>query len=241
MTELMIITSLVVFLIIVISVIRIVSIKHENKRITTYMAYMEALYSDIEERVNIVRKYRHDLSKHICMLEILTAKDGDSKELKKYIREHRSQYDSVVADTDTGDDILDTLIHIKRVECNGKNIVLNISVESGCCDFLDETDKVGLLSNLLDNAIEATERLPKGSKHDISLDLYNEDNNVVVKLTNSIAKGKKLSFVTQKRDKIIHGIGTKVIEDIIVKYNGSRELNIDEANGVLKDKIVLVR
>lgn len=208
----------------------------------SYMEYMEELYEGIDEWVSTVRKYRHDLSKHIQMLEVLTSGDKDAEEIKGYIQNQKETYDKLNAkNTVAGDDILDTLLHIKKEECERKSIYLKITVEEDSCNFMEETDKVGLLLNLLDNAIEATERLPKGNGNGINVSIFKEKDNTIISVMNHIPKGKRFSFLTQKKEPECHGIGTRIIEEIITKYRGYRETEPDEDCGLLKDKIVLQR
>lgn len=45
---------------------------------------------------------------------------------------------------------------------------------------------------------------------------------------------KNNNFITNKKDKSMHGIGLKNIKDTVYKYNGEIKINFDEDKFVLK-------
>ena len=97
--------------------------------------------------------------------------------------------------------------------------------------FIIDDDLVAMLSNLLDNAVEAA----KNSKNAyINLSVKNEKSFVVLRVVNSCAvapeaNGKLLK--TTKNDASVHGYGTKSIRKTAKKYNGICEWHYDETEG----------
>lgn len=230
---------ILILLIIIINIIRIYLIKKENLQIEKRLKYMEQLRVGVELKVDEIRKYRHDLSKHVNMLKILIAKDCDFDEIKSYIQENMAEQ---VSDTsENRDDILNTLLYIKKKECVEKNISLDLSVQAGCCDFMAEADKVGLFLNLLENALEATEKISDFSRRRISLSICNEDDELMIRLINPVLKTESLSFVSKKKDKDLHGFGTRIIKDILDKYSGVRNTRLDISNGMWIDELRMTK
>lgn len=90
-------------------------------------------------------------------------------------------------------------------------------------------DLVIFLSNLLDNAIEACERMEQREQARIILKMQYKMSNLVVLIKNtydghldgqSEKQKKYASLPTSKEDKAAHGIGMKNVMDIVDKYNG---------------------
>jgi sensor histidine kinase regulating citrate/malate metabolism len=99
------------------------------------------------------------------------------------------------------------------------NVILPASVE------VNTDDMVVILGNLLDNAIEACERV-KGAKY-IKLFMNYEAGCVIIRITNNFDKiintnGREL--VTRKKDKTLHGLGIKSVKSTVEKYNGITEI-----------------
>ena len=90
---------------------------------------------------------------------------------------------------------------------------------------LDDQDVVILLSNLLDNAIEAT---AKETAHKvIKIKLLNKNDTVIISISNRISKPVKIvngMIQTSKSDKENHGIGLNNIMTIVKKYDGDARM-----------------
>ena len=89
---------------------------------------------------------------------------------------------------------------------------------------VSSSDWVVMLGNLLDNAFEAGKQC-EGEKRKIVLRIFMEkDGNVcVVKLKNHFVRKPrrhKSAFISTKKEKGLHGIGIKSVENTIEKYNG---------------------
>ena len=99
---------------------------------------------------------------------------------------------------------------------------------------VSESDIVTILSNILDNAIEATEKcntkkmvVLQISKHDQERLLFIDSSNTC--LQESLVEGKRY---TTKDDKVNHGYGISNIKYVVEKNNG--ECIIDQKDGLFR-------
>lgn len=88
-----------------------------------------------------------------------------------------------------------------------------------------------MLCNLLDNAIEASEKCADKSPITVRIYMENQGHSCVTKIVNShngklIRKGNL--FVTTKDAKGIHGVGLQSVERTARKYNGLLELFVED-------------
>lgn len=85
---------------------------------------------------------------------------------------------------------------------------------------ITEYELVSLFANLLDNAIEAAE---KTEKKEIHLSMEKQQGYLRIVLRNSKLESInpiKSDFKTTKANKKLHGIGNRIIRDIVNNHNG---------------------
>ena len=85
--------------------------------------------------------------------------------------------------------------------------------------YVLEKDMISLLGNLLDNAIEACEKITDGKKC-LKFGMLCFNQSLVISTENSTNSGP-IDFSTTKPDKNRHGFGYKSIQKIVRKYHGS--------------------
>ena len=85
-----------------------------------------------------------------------------------------------------------------------------------------------LLGNLLDNAIEACEKLTENKV--IQFKMVLEDDQLVLSIRNPVKDTVQIKdnrIVTSKRDKFQHGIGLLNVDSVIRKNNGTSVLKCE--------------
>lgn len=107
-------------------------------------------------------------------------------------------------------------------ECKKDNIKLSIEIKGSLKDKLEDYDLNTLLSNILKNALEAS--------NNIELKIINKNDNILITCVNT--NDKKI-----KKNKLIHGNGTPIIKDIVNKYKGIYSFEI--INDIANLKIIL--
>ena len=96
-----------------------------------------------------------------------------------------------------------------------------------------------LLSNLLDNSIEAVEKLDK-DKRRINLKINKAGSNTFIALSNYVEKPVEIHghfSPTTKKDHTKHGYGMRSIEQIVRRYDG--EMSIENKGHQFVTKIML--
>ena len=122
---------------------------------------------------------------------------------------------------DVNNTVLNVVLNQKYRLAKSKDIALYFQVNDLSGLWMKEQDVVILLSNLLDNAIEACEKLDCNKV--IRLKLVKEKQQMVLSVQNPVAvpvEIKNNDIQTGKGDKKNHGIGLKNIQMVLDKYGG---------------------
>lgn len=227
---------LIIVLIAILRVIKVNEIEEENQLIQAYMNSMQSFYAMIQNRIEQTRRYRHDLAKHIQTLEVLSRQD-QTGDLQEYMDNLRIHYQQLQNEKYTTNEVINTVITIKKQQCEEKEIPLELEIEEEDYRTLTDIDMVGLLFNLLDNAIEASERAGAANPRGISLKMGIQEGRICIRVQNYVAPDEEIKFETYKEEKEEHGIGMKIIEYIVKKYHGERELEIDGKENLFVVKV----
>ena len=180
----------------------------ENER-----RYYKSLAASVEE----VRKIRHNLKNTFTALYgYLEA--GNIAVAKHFIQESSARI--ALLKSGTGYPALDALLYAKtkKAEQTGVHFETQLALPSNLS--VDEMDLCIILGNALDNALEASVKLPAREQH-IGLKISPFGEMLTVEVSNNIVEEKIETFQTSKEDKKNHGLGFKTICDLIKKYDGT--------------------
>jgi len=183
----------------------------EKEKQKSVMEQMEGYYDkqlllNQEELI----KLKHDANN---FLEIIRLKDEETyQELKDKVQKFNAVYFCK-------DDILNKILVLKVSEGKEKGIQFNTHIDLKNKIPLSNLDKISLFTNILDNAIEGA----INSYHKlINFDIYYADNKLKISIVNSC------DTLKSKPDKVYHGKGKEILNDIIKKHNG--DSNVYYAN-----------
>lgn len=218
-------------------------LEEENRLWASYMHTAQEFYQGIQEKMEAVRRYRHDLAKHIQTLEsLLTLQDtGGKEQVSIYIEGLKQEFAELKHRQFCQDEIVEAVLDMKVLQCRELEIPIEISVEDCLYQEMEEADIVGLLCNLLDNAIEANLRCGQRERKGIWFTMGKREGEIWIKVENCMTETEEFSFITKKRKKEEHGIGTKIIGGLVEKYQGIREIQADREKKIVTDKIYLCR
>lgn len=191
----------------------------------------------MESNINFINMKCHDLRKELRRLK---AKKGElTDEDFCMLEESLNFFDSSVK---TGNVNIDALIQDKLIYCNAVGIEFTSLVDGDAFKVLAVSDVYFLLTNIIDNAIEATEAIEEKEHRVISLTASRKQGVLFIEETNyyhgSLIFNDDGSIKTTKQEnKKYHGYGTKSIAYIVKKYDGTMEY--DTKDGIFKLKIAI--
>ncbi|MCM1508558.1 MAG: GHKL domain-containing protein [Ruminococcus flavefaciens] len=148
---------------------------------------------------------------------------------EKYIRRLTEKFNEAIPLYKTGNYIADSILSDKSQECKDKKIDFKfkgIIPEQN----LDPLELCTILSNALDNAIEANTKVSEVQSYIKIVSDY-KNNYWYLKIVNtSFSKSEIHNNIinTTKKDIINHGFGLQNISDVVNKHNG--EFKIEQSN-----------
>lgn len=180
-------------------------------------------YLNLQNSQNKVKKLYHDINNHLICIKNLSSEKED---VNKYVDEMSKELNQFKQINNTGNMILDIILNEKQNICNENNICLTCDINFSKCDFIEMTDVCSIFSNILDNAIEACNKIYMDKKY-IKIRGTIVKSYYVIHCENSKVNKleiKNSKIITNKKDKFIHGIGLKSVKSSLKKYNGDLEI-----------------
>ena len=115
-----------------------------------------AHYLSIQESHMRVKKLYHDINNHIYCIDNLR---NNSKEINEYVNNLKDEIKTFKYIYNTGNMILDIIINEKSEICLKKGIKFTCSINFSKVNFVKPIDVSSIFSNILDNAIEACDKI----------------------------------------------------------------------------------
>ena len=185
-------------------------------------------YSAVKEQLAVqfqtskrLKKIRHDIKNHLMSAAMLidSGETDKARELLSEISENADKLQPVLSET-TGNSLIDAVVAYKAAVCESKDLKFTYSLE-----LLPEiktplSDISSVLSNLLDNAIEAAEKAETGT---VSLRVFAYKNYITIIVKNTFSQVYRQDtgrLFSKKTDSDSHGLGMEIVSEICEKNGG---------------------
>lgn len=207
---------------------------YENREIANSLRMTEELYKAMAAGSEQERRAVHDCKNHIfTALELL--KQNKVQEAEAYLQSVSGTLERPYKNW-LHNNIADIVITKKAETAEALGVKLSVTGVMGEVD-ISSTDMSSLMSNLLDNAIEAAAGCSGGF---VRLKVKMQGDYICISTVNPAAQMPRMTggnFLTTKPDKTKHGMGIKIIKDIVKRYNG--EFDLDTEDGYVKVCVLL--
>ena len=168
------------------------------------------------------RKLTHDFQAHLDTLSgMLTQEPLDTGALQKYVHGLRASQTDRILLVNTHHAALDALLNQKTLVAKNRKIDIQFSVNDLSAVKINMVDLTILISNTLDNAIEACEKLPEDDRQ-IFVQVLLEDGVLFYSVRNrslpvNVQPGQLP--VTTKEPPLLHGYGLQNVQTTLKKYS----------------------
>ena len=208
--------------------------KKRSEYLRKQMNVQQQTYIQQYENIRKVRKTQHDMKHRLVVIEQLLI-EKDYERAQSYTKEFLAELDAV-KEFKYGDNTLSTLLLIKEETARERGVRMEINAEAINTTRVSEMDLTMIVGNLLDNAIEAAEKVEDHPEVYVIIKtksvLYISVKNRV-KDTDIIKTGRP--DYTTKENTLLHGFGIACIREL-VNRNGGR-LDMEASDGWFRTEI----
>lgn len=202
-----------------------------QRLLENYKKEFEAEYSffrDYREQQEDTVKFRHDWKNHMLLLQGMLEK-GEYQKAEGYFKDLMAGTPESVYKIATGNELVDMLLSTRMTALEENEITLQCKGALSEFDFMKYVDSCILLSNLLDNAIEANARVT--GPHYILLTARKTEQLFYLEIRNPMKGALQQEggrILTTKAAKKQHGIGLQNVYDIVKKYKGEYHITTQD-------------
>lgn len=209
----------------------------EKKNIEYQNRLLERQVQEVQNIYMTMRGWRHDYHNHLQSMKAYV-KMGQYEKLDEYLALLEEDLDQVNQLIESGNVNLDAILNSK-ISLALKNGI-EVDYKATCPEELtvSDIDLCALIGNLIDNAVEACEKLPEGERRFIRLYIGVLKKQLYISVTNAtneVVRKMDSEYITNKRGN--HGHGLKRINLVVEKYEGY--INRQNEPGVFVTEIML--
>lgn len=212
--------------------IELLELRNELSKEETNKAY----YQILERQNDEMHSFSHNTKNHFQVIKSLT----NEKKVEDYIDKCYEKLEKYSMFGKSNNKILDIIINKYSLLCEIKHIDFFVSIKTANLLYIKDDELSTLLNCILDNAVEATEKVENGKKR-IEFDLNNQNYFDVLTCINSCNYNPdfdKKVLKTTKENADMHGYGTKSIKKIVKNNKGTYSWKYDKENNEFVTTII---
>lgn len=219
--------------------------KEHNRRLETQM--INAHYVAERDQMHAMQKNHEDIlmlrheirNQYSSMRDMLSEKRYD--DLEKFFAGFEDRVLETIQYVDCGNFTVNSILNTELGKAKYYGFAIEYKIAVPPRMPVKETDLCSVLTNLIDNAIEACRKaeLPPESVV-IGVELKVQNKSLFIKVTNPLGESNResaLALKTTKDNAFLHGYGVKIVRRIADKYYGS--VHYDVKDGVFIADVLL--
>ena len=213
----------------------ILYLREQEQRDKVQIAQLQQQYAYYQDKLKDeerIRSIYHDMKNHLLVLEGSQGTEA-TRQMAQELRSQIADYENYIH---TGNSFLDIIIRDKAEKAREKHIDFSAFIDFSGVDFIEPLDISTLFGNGIDNAIEASEKLPEDQRV-ILIKAGQVQNFVSILIENNCSDEVHTDGHTTKADKFLHGFGISNMKKAAEKYSGT--CTTTQANGKFDLKILL--
>ncbi len=184
-----------------------------------------------------IRQMSHGITTQLSAIETLL-RHQKYQEAEDYLKSITDTVEQDMLPIHTNNVVVDALLNQKYILARSKDIKMQFDIQDLQNVKIHTTNVVTILSNGLNNAIEACEKVD--GERRIELKIINNDAELLISIQNTVAEDIKIEeniIPTSKEDKFNHGLGLEGIATVVERCDG--KLFLECEGGIFKLVAVL--
>ena len=209
-----------------------------DKRLSDFQdSVLKKQRDEVQNIYQTMRAWRHDYHNHMQAIKALLSM-GKKDELSDYLDNLEKDLDSIDIAIRTGNVGLDAILSSKVSIARKNNIEVNCTAKVPQDLKISDVHFCAIVGNLMDNAIEACEKIPAACPRFIRIYIGLFKSQLYISVSNSTKEKKRRrlgELVTSKLGE--HGFGLRRIDKLAEKYDGY--VNRKNEPGIFATEVML--
>lgn len=188
-------------------------------------------YRLMQQSEKETKELRHEMRHHAGILREFI-KEKQFEKAEEYIEQVFGAADSLPVSKYSNNFVINAIVsrYMNRAKANGIDVLYEISVNENI--NIQDEDMCVLLTNILENAVEACEKLDNSELNYIKLKIKADEQFFYINCVNSAnsfaGNWQNKDFKTSKENESLHGYGMPAIQRVARKYYGDVKTDITE-------------
>lgn len=202
-------------------------VQNELNNIKNMLYTQYCQYEQSQKTLDLINYKYHDLKHYIHILRA----EKNLEKRNEYLNKMEEEIQLYEAQNKTGNQVLDTLLTTKSMECMQNNISLTCVIDGALFSFMDAIDICSIFGNALDNAMEYVKNIKQEEKRLIHVSAFSQKNFLIIRFENYFEGSIKLEGKlpkTTKKETDFHGYGLKSLQYTVHKYKGEVDISIEK-------------
>lgn len=195
------------------------SIQRERDMMETQFRQAQTEFASLWQMQQNAAAYRHDMRHHFAHLQSLAAKE-QLQEIQEYLRTAQSDMDAITPIRFCENETINLILSAFAAKAKQAGILLTVDTKLPDSLPFSDTELCSLLSNALENAIQASKHIPDSNKRIIRLRAYSKNSKLCIDIRNRYQIEPNFHQGLPISDEQGHGFGTKSMVNIIEKHGG---------------------
>lgn len=182
----------------------------------------------LSENYDAQRRITHDFKNHIVAINSLIKQD-DNASAQKYIQSIITTIETNTLITNTHNPLVDTLLTQKYNDAKSRDVILEFQLGDLNSVPIENEDLVVLLSNTIENAIEACCKCT--DRRIVRIRFFPDNCGYVYSVINGVSQRVKIdnnNIKTTKANSFLHGYGLRNVGSVLKKYSSDYAITCDD-------------
>lgn len=195
------------------------SIQIERDVLDLQLRQAQTEFASLRQMQQNSETYRHDLRHHFAFLQGLALEER-TEEIKEYLRTAQSDMDEITPKRFCENETVNLILSAFAAKAKQAEILLTIDAKLPDALTFSDTELCSLLSNALENAIQATKTIADSKDRNIRLRLYSKNQKLCIDIRNRYQNEPIFHKGLPISKEQGHGFGTKSVAHIVEKHGG---------------------
>ena len=207
----------------------------ENSVLTMELKQSDAELAVLQKSLEDTATYRHDMRHHFMILAEYI-KNNETEKALDYINSAQKGIDMLTPKRYCKNNSTNLILSYYGSLAQKSGIRFDANVNIPEVLTLSDTELCTLLSNGIENAINAASRCEKENRW-VEIDFSTHKSNMLISIKNSYVGEVEIEDGLPVSDRPFHGLGVKSISSIATRHNGM--FSFDAADGVFTMRVIL--